>query len=195
MDAVKQERREALAAAVAALERLGAPFYLFGANAQNVWGDPRATADADFVFFLSDERLGDFLRFLSEAGFAVQVDRHLGRLRHSRMAKLRFRDFSVDFVLGETEFDRNAQTRTKRIEYLGISLPVVSPEDLVLYKLIAHRPRDISDIEMVIRRQRANLDLAYLRKWARWLARETGLKRIETTLGKMWKRFGRRPGP
>ncbi|MBI2898563.1 MAG: nucleotidyltransferase family protein [Planctomycetes bacterium] len=192
MDVVEQERRGALAAAAGALEKLGVPYFLFGANAQNVWGDPRSTTDADFVFFLSDERFGEALTRLSDAGFSVQPERHHERIRVNRMTKLRFREFAVDFVLGETEFDRMAATRARKVEYLGTSIPVVSPEDLILYKLIAHRSRDLADIENVIRRQRDVLDRAHLRKWARWLARNTGMRRIVTTLGRMLRSFGKR---
>lgn len=185
------EHRDALAAAVGALERLGVDYFLFGANAQNVWGDPRYTKDADLILVLPDERFGELLDALLSVGYSVKRDEHRTRLRSGRMLKLPFGGITVDFVLGETEFDRSALTRRRRVNYVGIDLWVGSAEDIVLYKLIAHRMRDLADIESIVRRQRANLDLAYLRKWARWLADATGFKRIETTLRSMWKRYGK----
>jgi hypothetical protein len=74
---------------------------------------------------------------------------------------------------------------------MDIPWRVASPEDVILYKLVAHRSRDLPDIENVIRRGRETLDRFYLRKWARWLARQTGLGRIDTTLRTMLRRYGR----
>lgn len=186
------EHRDALRAAVKTLDRLGIEHLLFGANAQNVWGDPRYTKDVDFVLLLEDARFSEFLTAASAAGFAVEPDRHLDRLRTSRMGKLALGKIYVDFVLGETDFDRSAMARRRRVDYLDTSLWVASPEDLILYKLIAHRSRDLADIESVIRRQWADLDRSYLRKWARWLADNTGLERIRTTLRTMLARFGKK---
>ena len=189
------EHRDALRAAVGTLDRLGVEHFLFDGNAQNVWGDPRYTKDADLIINLPEERFAELLGALAEVGFKVVPETHSGRLQRNRMVKLGFGMLSVDFVLGETEFDRIAMERRRRTDYLGMELWVVSPEDLILYKLIAHRPLDVADIEKVIRRQRGKLDRKHLGKWARWLARETGLKHIETTLGTKLRDFGTRRRP
>lgn len=190
--AVEIEHQDALRAAVGVLERLRIPYFLFGANAQNVWGQPRYTKDADFVLFLDEPGFADLLSGLGSSGFAVDPTRDAGRLQAGRMIKLGFAGITVDFVLGETEFDRSALARRRQKEYLGMSLEVASPEDVILYKLIAHRSHDLGDIEGIIRKQRAHLDRAYLRTWARWLSRETGLPRIQSTLSRLLREFGRK---
>lgn len=45
---------------------------------------------------------------------------------------------------------------------------------LILYMLVAHRYKDLGDAETVLVRQRGQLDLAYLRRWADEIARGTG---------------------
>lgn len=184
------EHREALLKAVEVLDSLGAPYMMFGGNAQNIWGNPRFTKDADLVFVLDDAQFGQMLESLARLGFAVELPLHLDRLTRGRVVKLPFGKTSVDFIVGETPFDQSAFARRQQVEYLGVSLRVVTPEDLILYKLIAHRAQDLADIEVVIRRQRAHLDRTYLSKWAVWLAEETGLDRIRTTLSDMLERFG-----
>lgn len=186
------EHREALRAAVETLERLGAGYFLFGANAQNIWGEPRFTKDVDLILFLAEDRFDSLLSALGGAGFPVESDRHVARLRSGRMLKLSHGAVSVDFVLGETEFDQSALGRRRRLRYLDLPVYVASPEDIVLYKLIAHRAHDLGDIEKIIRRQRAVLDYVYLGKWAKWLAKQTGFRRIETTLHTMIRKFGKK---
>jgi hypothetical protein len=46
----------------------------------------------------------------------------------------------------------------------------VTPEDLILMKIISERPRDIGDAEAIVRRRIAELDLAYLEPRIRELA-------------------------
>jgi hypothetical protein len=47
---------------------------------------------------------------------------------------------------------------------------VVTPEDLILMKIISERPRDVADAEAIARRRIAELDLAYLEPRIRELA-------------------------
>jgi hypothetical protein len=46
---------------------------------------------------------------------------------------------------------------------------VVSPEDLILLKLLAGRPRDLGDVADVLFMQ-CKLDETYMRRWARELS-------------------------
>ena len=49
----------------------------------------------------------------------------------------------------------------------GVSARVCTAEDLLIYKLIATREKDLIDATSLIRRQGATLDLAYVRRWLR----------------------------
>lgn len=40
---------------------------------------------------------------------------------------------------------------------------VISPEDLIIHKLVAHRPVDLQDVQGILRRQGSALDLKYIR--------------------------------
>lgn len=42
-----------------------------------------------------------------------------------------------------------------------------TPEDLIIYKLLSTRPRDLEDVKGIVRRQGAALDRPYLLKWLR----------------------------
>ena len=55
----------------------------------------------------------------------------------------------------------------KREELFGRKVWVASPEDLLIYKLVSWRDRDIMDVHAIVQRQKS-LDQAYLRKWIAW---------------------------
>jgi len=190
---VDAPHRDALKAAIEALADLGLRYFMFGANAQNVWGNPRFTRDVDLVVFMGDERFDEFIDTLAGRGFAVDEAAGLALLRSGRMARVHFGSVLVDFVLGETDFDDNALVRRRTMHYLGLQVYVVSAEDLILYKLISRRPQDLADVEHVARRQRTELDWTYLRSWATWLADETGLPHIVETLNALAGRFAPNP--
>jgi hypothetical protein len=48
---------------------------------------------------------------------------------------------------------------------MGRAINVLSVEDLVLFKLLFFRPKDLLDIERLIRFRGDSLDRAYVRRW------------------------------
>src|SRR5438034_196356 len=50
----------------------------------------------------------------------------------------------------------------RTVELKQGSVPVCSPEDLILHKIVSERPRDHEDIEGVFRYRHAELDYGYL---------------------------------
>lgn len=76
----------------------------------------------------------------------------------------------LDLLIAKTPFEWEALERRKRATVLGSEAWVVSPEDLVVYKLIAFRGRDVDDIEDVIRTQAkrgALIDWEYIDRWVK----------------------------
>ena len=64
-------------------------------------------------------------------------------------------------------------------------VPIASAEDLILYKLAAHRRKDLAHIEDIIVRQGSQLDVTYLRTWAQRIAAATRRFEIRGTLDYM----------
>lgn len=57
------------------------------------------------------------------------------------------------------------------LEVSGRRVPVATMEDLLVYKLIADRPRDREDVAAMLRTQLragARIDWAYVERWARF---------------------------
>ena len=71
----------------------------------------------------------------------------------------------IDVFLAETQFQEQVMRRRVCAEVEDRTVWVVTPEDLLLLKLIANRPRDYIDIADV-RFMEGQLDEAYMRTWA-----------------------------
>lgn len=63
----------------------------------------------------------------------------------------------VDVFIAENPFQRELLKRRQRVETPDGRTWLTSPEDIILLKLLAHRPRDLSDIGDILFTQ-AELD-------------------------------------
>jgi hypothetical protein len=87
--------------------------------------------------------------------------------------------------LGATEFDKQAMTRAVQVQLYERSVRIASAEDLILYKLVAHRRKDLAHVEDIMARQGRRLDVSYLKSWAQRIAEETGKFEVPGMLDSM----------
>lgn len=159
---------------LAALDTIDAGAYeylLYGGLAAALWGEPRYTEDVDFVVFIAERHAYKFLRDAAKHGFAVDEDLAIQQIQVSGWARLPFGSkksaWHLDLTLGDNPFDKSALARKKRVELFDRKVWVASPEDLVVYKLLSWRDRDVMDVHAIVQRQKT-LDVAYLKKWVAW---------------------------
>ncbi|MBI2931502.1 MAG: nucleotidyl transferase AbiEii/AbiGii toxin family protein [Planctomycetes bacterium] len=155
-------------------------YFLYGGMAVGIWGEPRYTEDVDLVLFLAEREVYKFFRAAGRHGFAVDEELAIQQIQVNGWARLPLATskspWHLDIALGDSPFDRSALKRRRRIEIFGRAVWVASPEDLLIYKLVSGRKRDLLDAQ-IVRRRRQALDAAYLRKWGDWWERE-GVRRI-----------------
>jgi len=72
------------------------------------------------------------------------------------------RPFQLDLITASLPFEELARERASRYRLFGLSLPFPSPEDLILFKILAGRDKDLLDATGVARRHRDRLDVPYL---------------------------------
>jgi len=75
------------------------------------------------------------------------------------------RSIDIDVFLAESDYQRAMMGRRQSHRVAGREAWFVSPEDLVLLKLIAARKRDLADIEDILLGQ-PDVDESYMRRWA-----------------------------
>lgn len=158
---------------VRALDDLEIPYQVMGGLAVRVWSFPRATFDIDLTLSSSAERLRILIRSLERGGFTVPEPFRSGFLDQLHgMEKLKVQLYrsgrppiDIDLFLVTTEYQRAAFARRRLVEMEDQKIWCMSPEDLILHKLIAGRDRDKADVSDLLMTARP-LDLAYLRRWA-----------------------------
>jgi hypothetical protein len=139
---------------------------VIGGVAASIRGRPRATRDVDAVILLDAERLKSFLESGERFGFLPRLEDAIEFAKKNRVLLLLHEPSKtpVDISLGALPFEIESVDRASPVTVAGISFPVVLSEDLIIMKAIAHRPRDIADIESLLDTN-LNLDLDRVKYW------------------------------
>jgi hypothetical protein len=96
----------------------------------------------------------------------------------------------VDIALGILPFEEQAIQRAVPREVGGFRLPLPTPEDLIVMKAVAGRPRDLSDIEGILATH-TKLDLPRIRRQVQQFAKITDRPEMLEQLAKLLS--GQRP--
>lgn len=141
----------------------GHPFLLLGGLASSFYGRARSTHDIDLL--VKPEHADDFLQRLSTRSFETQ------RTYPDWLYKALKKGVLVDVIFrsaGNIYLDDEMIARAQRGEIHGTEFPLISPEDLVVIKALAHKensPRHLHDVCSVLSRQK--IEWAYLAERAR----------------------------
>ena len=146
------------------LDGAGVRYLVIGGLAVMAVGEPRLTGDADVVAFLSPEEAARLVDRAARAGFTI--DPEVERARISRTGTLRARrePFQLDVILASLPFEEEAFARSRRHRMFDREVHFPTPEDLLLFKVIAGRDKDLLDAVGIARRHGASLDVKYVRR-------------------------------
>lgn len=165
-----------LRALSAALSSHGVRWYLFGAQAVTIWGRPRLTTDVDVTLRLDSGSTKALVAALGAAGFRLSVGFSDEFVKATRVLPLIHQStgMPLDIVLAGPGLEEQFLDRAVVVTLDDFAVPVISPEDLVVTKLLAGREKDVEDIRGVLRVRAGLLDVAYIRRT---------IKMVEDALG------------
>lgn len=143
------------------LQRHAIRYCLIGGLAAGYWGEPRYTKDIDFTVVSHTRRLDEIAGLLKGEGYKI---RNKGESQLQVVQK-GDRHFLADLILADTDYQDWVVQRAVSVPMFSIHVPICSPEDLVILKIIANRRQDLLDIENVLKNHSKNLDKNYLQKW------------------------------
>jgi len=173
---MKQEENVNFLTKIAGIfERLELPYLVTGGMAVSVWGRPRSTSDVDVVIELESAGISGLLEALKELSEAGYIDEDVVREAVRGGGEFNFIDgatgMKIDFwVLGKGAFDASQLKRRVGKNVFGQKIYFLSPEDLILSKLIWYRKsrstRHLEDIESILKISGSELDMKYLKEWS-----------------------------
>lgn len=156
---------ELLLDVVELFEGAGIEYMVVGALAVAAHGRTRSTDDLDIAVHVDFDERDEIGDLLAEAGWPDQkvLSDEFGR----RIVADLEDPYTVEvfFAAGHPLFDREFD-RLQRVEYHGQQIPFISPEDLVLRKLVNTKHRrghDFDDALSVIAVQGDRFDVEYVR--------------------------------
>jgi len=157
---------------IGVFNQLEIPYAIMGGFAVRAYGVPRATYDVDAMVLLDRDRLPDLYVVVDEAGYDVPDSYRSGwvdEIEGMPLIKVSTFDqgktIAADIFLAESDYQRSVVNRRTMYSLEDIEAWVVSPEDLILLKLIAGRPRDLADVYDLLFLP-GELDVSYMRNWA-----------------------------
>lgn len=178
---------------VATLKELEANYVIIGGIASSLWGKPRMTVDADVVVSVTDEALPDLLKRFKEKGFLISKSsepKMAARLKRLLPVKVRYtKILSCDLRIASYTIDRLAIDRAKKVKIFNIEVPVATPEDVIIYKLVRFEDLDKADIKAIIQRLGKKLKVAYLKQAVMKLSEEVSDKIILDNFREMLRWF------
>ncbi|MBO9361658.1 MAG: hypothetical protein J7452_05590 [Thermoflexus sp.] len=154
------------------LARFGERGMIIGGVAASLLGRPRLTADVDVIMLLSVEELPELIAAAEEEGLTPRIQDAEDFARHHYVLLLRHRNsgIPVDISLGMLSFEKEAVERSIVYQAGELTLRLPTPEDLIIFKAVAHRPQDLLDIQALVKAH-PNLDRERIERWVREFAR------------------------
>ena len=184
---------EPLLAPVAAIQRviekLDDRGVIIGGVAASLLGEPRLTADADALLLISIDEVPMLIELAQAEGLHPRYADIVDFARRSRVVLFRHREsgIDVDISLGLLPFEIEAVERSQEHRAGSLTVRLPTPEDLIILKAVAHRPKDMLDIEAVIAAQ-PHLDKARIAYWVRQFAELLEMPELWTDVERMLDR-------
>ena len=144
------------------------PYMIIGGQAVLLYGEPRLTRDIDITLGITIDDLDIVLSVIRELSLKplpqdietfVSETMVLPTLEASTGIR-------VDFIFSYTAYETLAIQRAKIVPILNQDVSFATPEDLIIHKIFAGRPRDFEDVKTILVKN-PGIDRRYVRKWLR----------------------------
>ena len=149
-----------------------APAMIIGGIAVIARGVPRQTIDIDAAIWAEGLDPLTIVGAAAEHGLVPRTGDAVEFARQHQVLLLRHAPtgIPVDVSLAWLPFERRALDRAEPIDFGGVTIRVATAEDLVIYKAVAWRDRDRTDIERLLTRHGDMINIERVREVVREFA-------------------------
>lgn len=162
-----------------------------GAIAYNYYGPPRLTQDVDVLVLVPDIKAPSLVEEFS-AGGCQHGERDprppdlravLAELRSkAHMTVFRCQGIRTEIFVPWHPFQHRVLDRSPERQLEGRGIRIHAPEDLIVFKKIFDRPKDIEDIKAILLAQKGKLDLLRLKSDASSFLTDESLMGLESLI-------------
>jgi hypothetical protein len=142
-----------LAAKIAAvhemLDSIRVPHQFGGAVALAWYRSPRATVDVDLNITIAPQDAEPILGALAHLGVTVSRANRTA-IRRDGQARLDWDGSYLDLFFATLGLHREMAERARLVKFGPVEMPILSPEHLIVCKVVFGRPKDWVDIEEMI---------------------------------------------
>jgi len=138
---------------------------VIGGVAASLLGRPRLTHDVDALILMEREKWEDVIGSGKKFGFMPRIPKVLKFAQLHRVFLMRHEpsELDIDISIGVLPFEEEAIKRRRLVKLARVKIPLPTPEDLIIMKAVAHRPRDMADIESILETH-SSVDEKYILK-------------------------------
>jgi len=150
------------------LDRFGSRGVIIGGVASGLLGKPRFTVDLDAMLLASTQDIPRILELAKAEGIESRMDEIEEFAKKNRVLLMRhlLSGANIDISLGVLPFEEDVIERSIVRQAGTLSLRLPTPEDLIILKAVAHRPKDLEDIR-TIAESNPTLDLKRIKFWVK----------------------------
>ena len=162
-------------------------YIVIGGLAVGMLGEARMTHDVDVLIAIDKKDINSFLELAKNNGFAFDQKTIDSDFELKGAFRIVYDSFPVDFIVGRMPFEKEAFKRSIKLKLFKQSASFPTPEDLILFKLIPGREKDILDAKSIVLRHKNKLDISYMEKWAQVISDDLQDMRVWNSLKNLLK--------
>ena len=153
------------------LDNRGLPYMIIGGQAVLLYGEPRLTRDIDITLGLDIDRFDEIISLSQELGLNPLPQDPLKFVSETMVFPTQEKStgIRVDFIFSFTPYESQAIRRARQIFLRHQAVCFASPEDVVIHKIVAGRPRDLEDVRTILIKN-PQIDTEYIRGWLKQLS-------------------------
>lgn len=150
----------------ASLSRHSLPYMIIGGQAVLLYGEPRLTRDIDITLGVNTDRIDELLTVVQELSLKPLPKDIESFVRQTMVLPALDETIGirVDFIFSFTPYETEAIKRAKKLTIMEQEVYFASPEDVIIHKIFAGRPRDIEDVRTIVLKN-PDIDIQYIQDW------------------------------
>jgi hypothetical protein len=148
------------------LDRRKIPYMIIGGQAVLLYGEPRFTKDIDVTLGRDADQAPELIELIKDLGWKVLVENAESFVRKTMVMPCQdpASGIRLDFIFSYSPYEKRALERVHRKRIGKAEVLFASPEDVVIHKIVAGRPRDLEDAKNLLLKN-PQLDRKYIREW------------------------------